>query len=557
MARRTPTGRLFELLVADPTSADAPALAHAVIADLERRARPTAEERERLVDHAVLWWNLGFGPRARALLERWSRSDPRCRQLRHARARLALGSYAALDFDRERDAAALVTRLVLAGDPEAALAVARANHYFASRPDPVVMFVGWAFALAGRALEGERVVARWRSRAARDPEWLHHVLKAEALLALDASDFPREVQAFRAAHALALAHDLAMHRAAVELPLACALAHDGELAAARAIVAAWHPPGDPYVPLDAGRDLARAEVELLAGAWDAAEHAALRAAGYFETTELAVYACMARAIAALAAPAARFADALAAYRRAVSRVRIPPHRARLQLLERLAARGMTSFRELAVVERSRFAAHAVSPVRIAYPATTSLAAAVYWDQIERRLWLAGKGPFTLDEHPILAQTLDQLAHAPEQTLALPALFEAVWKMPYNPLVHESKLHVTLHRLRAWLDARAPGLGRIVVVRDGAVSIAGSASVIVLALPDEPAIERSAPRERVLDCLAAESPLTAAELERRVGVSRSTLHDVARALLDESAIARSGRGRALRYARITARTPHRG
>src|SRR5678816_3903371 len=195
-------GQLFDRVIADPTSPDAPLFAQAVFAELERRARPTRVHRERLTKHAVLWWSLGFGPRGRAVLQRWRRADPNNRELRLAETHFVVRTappQASARFADVRDAPAAaleVIHLVLAGQPHAAIAQARAHRWFATRRDlaHVMMFTGWALGLMGSP-EAERVLATWKRHAAGDPGWLHHALKAEAEIAMHACQYPRVLQA--------------------------------------------------------------------------------------------------------------------------------------------------------------------------------------------------------------------------------------------------------------------------------------------------------------------------------------------------------------------------
>src|SRR5687768_6389572 len=284
MNMRRSLGQLFDRVIADPTSPDTPLIAQAVFAELERRARPSRVHRERLTKHAVLWWSLGFGPRGRAVLQRWRREDPQNRELRLAETHFVVRTApqqasARLSEVRDAPAAALaVIHLVLAGEPHAALERARAHRWFATRRDlaHVMMFIGWAFGLTG-APEAERVLAMWKRHAAGDPEWLHHVLRAEAEIAMFACQYPREQQALRGAHALCVEHALGMQRVAVEVTLPCAFAHNEDLAAARTMMKRWSGPGNDYVPLDAGRALSRAAIEMSTGRWHEADDAARRA----------------------------------------------------------------------------------------------------------------------------------------------------------------------------------------------------------------------------------------------------------------------------------------
>ncbi|HEY5951517.1 MAG TPA: winged helix-turn-helix domain-containing protein [Kofleriaceae bacterium] len=548
-------GQLFDRVIADPTSPDAPLLAQAVFAELERRARPTRVHRERLTKHAVLWWSLGFGPRGRAVLQRWRRDDPQNRELRLAETHFVVRTappQAAARFADVRDAPAAalaVIHLVLAGEPEAALAHARAQRWFATRRDlaHVLMFIGWALGLTASP-DGERVLAMWKRHAAGDPEWLHHVLKAEAEIAMHACQYPRELQALRAAHALCIDHELGMQRVAVEVTLPCAFSHNADLAAARAVMKRWSAPALDYTPLDAGHDLARAEIELIAGRWDDSERAARRALAFFATADLAFHSCMAATFVALAAARSRFTRALAELRRIVHRVSVPFYRERYQLLERLAARGMLSVRDAVFTERTRFDRRPTTFAHVLYPRAESIAADIYWDRVQQRLWLRGRGPYSLDDHPIVARMLEAIVAADELTIPLATLFELVWRAPYQPLIHENKAHVTLHRLRTWLDAHHKGIGRAVLVRDGIVSIAEDIEVVVLEPPANVGeqADGASLHDRIVAALDEDSPLSARELQHRLGISRSALNQATRVLLDAGRIACSGQGRALLY-----------
>lgn len=315
------------------------------------------------------------------MLQRWRREDPQNRELRLAETHFVVRTAppqasARLAVVRDASAAALaVIHLVLAGEPHAALAHARGHRWFATRRDlaHVLMFIGWAFGLTGSP-EAERVLATWKRHAAGDPEWLHHVLKAEAELAVHACQYPRELQALRAAQALCVEHDLGMQRVAVEVTLPCAYAHNAELTAARAAMKRWSAPAGDYVPLDAGHDLARAEIELIAGRWGESEKAARRALQFFEAADLAFHACMAASFVAIAAPRARFPRALADFRRMVHRVSVPYYRERFRLVERLAARGVRALRDAALIERSRFGRRTVSFAHVLFPRAEAIAA---------------------------------------------------------------------------------------------------------------------------------------------------------------------------------------
>jgi hypothetical protein len=206
-------------------------------------------------------------------------------------------------------------------------------------------------------------------------------------------------------------------------------------------------------------------------------------------------------------------------------------------------------RDVVLFERSRFARTPVSFVHVLFPRASSIAADVYWDRVQRRLWLAGQGPYTLEEHPILERVLATLVAAEGFALPLATLFETVWAMPYNPLVHENKAHVAIHRLRGWLESHRKGMGRAVLVRDGIVSIAEDIEVVVLEPGHVEDDVRPAVRDRILAALSEQSPLSARELEERVGISRTALNSGTRDLLESGEIACTGQGKALRYSRV--------
>jgi biotin operon repressor len=97
------------------------------------------------------------------------------------------------------------------------------------------------------------------------------------------------------------------------------------------------------------------------------------------------------------------------------------------------------------------------------------------------------------------------------------------------------------------------MDRAIQVRDGIVSVAEDIDVVVLEPGPhlvESQADRAPLRERVVAALAEQSPLSAAELEERLGVSRSTLNTATRELVEDGEIECTGQGRALRYSRAT-------
>jgi hypothetical protein len=98
----------------------------------------------------------------------------------------------------------------------------------------------------------------------------------------------------------------------------------------------------------------------------------------------------------------------------------------------------------------------------------------------REVWLSGAGPFALGEHPVVERVLEELAREGGPGLPMEALFARVWGGSYHPLRHENKVHVTLHRLRQWLDVRGgPAAGQLVQLAHGVVRLDEGADVRVL------------------------------------------------------------------------------
>jgi hypothetical protein len=187
--------------------------------------------------------------------------------------------------------------------------------------------------------------------------------------------------------------------------------------------------------------------------------------------------------------------------------------------------------------------------RLWMPRRDAIGAALYWDQAQRRLHLGGRGPFSLADHPVLERFLGSVLARPGFAVALPELFTDVWQMRWSALFHEPKCHVTLHRLRAWLAERAGHDRPLLVLRDGVVGFADRLDVRSVDAGE--ALRAPVPvlRDRVLDLLRGPVPAAAADLHRRLGISRSALHGALRQLVADGAVAREGAGPAVRYRRV--------
>ena len=176
-----------------------------------------------------------------------------------------------------------------------------------------------------------------------------------------------------------------------------------------------------------------------------------------------------------------------------------------------------------------------------------MGADLYVDRVRGQIHLGGDGPHPLEGRPVLQRLLDELLTAPGHSLTGEGLFARVWEQRYDPLVHEGRVHVNVHRLRQWLRDLGSPHDSLVVVREGRVCLAPGADVRTLELDVEgPGASRSHDvGERVLQCLDR-GEVAPGELQQRLGVSRSSINRTLRVLLAEGRIVRLGAGRGTRY-----------
>jgi hypothetical protein len=306
--------------------------------------------------------------------------------------------------------------------------------------------------------------------------------------------------------------------------------------------------------MEAFRDVARLELATLADTPAAAESAGRRALWFWENTRHTVMTNFVRLRMVLAADAGSFAEAMAEYRQLVRRCPIVHYCRRLAVLDQFVSLGYGSAREVRLVERSRHGAETLPLARVWAPPVTATGADLFWNRIAGTLHMRGQGPFSLAERPVLRRTLETLLERPQFEVTVPELFDAVWGGPYDPIRHEGKIHVTLHRLRKWLDECAPGGAQLLGVGEGTIAIAPDLDVRVL----EPSPRDAAAgvtgempatvRGRVLQCIrTSDAPLAPRDLQRKLGVSRSALNAALRALMAARSIERLGQGRSVRYA----------
>jgi hypothetical protein len=540
--------RQFAQVRRAPGAARARKHAAAILGELERVATPGDGDIRLLADDAFVWVAVGLAARARVLVERWQaqRAD---RRLRRAAAiyTVAIAPPAAAGrlraiADDPLAAAATIANHVFRGELRAAVEACRARNWFLEHPEAVgaVAYGVWAQAMLDDFDGALAVIATWRHRHPDlAPAQEHALVAAEARVASIRHHHARELALLEEALAICDDAGLGLERTYLEASHAIALVRAGELAAAKRILRSWPPPAGTMQALDVYRDVARTEHALLTDDRRAADAAARRVLSYAEASGNVIYGCLARFHRVLAASRGTRAARLAEYGRIASQLQVPLHVRRFRLLDELP-------HEVTLVVRTRRKKRSEPLVRLFYPALADLGSDICWDRVQGTLYLAGDGPFSLADHPILRRVLEAVLSSTELALPIATFFERVWEMSYDPLRHEGKCHVALHRLRALLAGWRSGADRLVEVRDGVVRIADDASVCVIELTRPREVPQDTLADRVAAHLAATGDASPAELASRLGVSRSALLQTLRALVAERRIVRIGRARGIRY-----------
>jgi hypothetical protein len=559
-------------LHADPAAPQAGDFTERLLDNLAQARRPTDETMLTIARNAYLLMGLGYGERTRALIRDWRRGGAVQRELAFADAFLALSSApraAARELvellTRSSDGAVLaVAGLFAVGDLEGCVALARRYRFFVGRPAHVygAAYAAHACALLGDLGGAERVLRRWRakrvlpasagartSNGARTVARAHAViLRAEAWVA-DARQRHTIAETYvEEAIDLCRAPDLGVERTFLEAELVIYRARRGDLDGARTGTRGWttRASAQPSV-FQAHRDMARMEIALASESWRAAERHGQRALRAWQHMKNEVLTLQLRFGLALTAPPEEFASAVKSYAVAVMRAPVPHHVGRLRVLERCIGDGMATATELTLAERTRFSRERVPLLRLWLPRAGLLSADIYADRVQQHVYLRGDGPCSLADRPVLAALLDALLDADGFALPLDALFRRVWGGSYRPLVHESKVRVTLHRLRAWLDRGTRHGGRIVEMKNGVVSLAATAEIRVLEHADAHVARTSRPslEDRVWEALASGSSSCDA-IGRRTSASRSSVLAVLRTLVHQRKVTRTGRGPVTRY-----------
>lgn len=540
----------IDALTRHPATEQAHQAAAALLTRWEGLPGPDDAAAELLSRHALLLAMHGVAERGRALSRRWYTEDPRPGLARAeavfvVSSRPTLGGRAVVE-DPERPGWLRLIDDVLRGRLTHAVALGQAHQWWLDDVDAAdgVSYGLWALILEGEYDAAEHLLASWTARHGHQGGFALMIQRTAATVAGYRCDYLRQIELLEQALRTADEQELAVAREGIETTLVVALAGAGDFAAARAIVEEWPPA--PHAPAESTvegyRNLARMDLALLEGEYDAAFHHGERAAAYTEAAGhvvLGAHVAMGRL---WAAPASEEAALLARARRVIRPLRIERFRERLAVTETLREQSGLAVRELRVPARGPRAEVSLSLPRLFSPPLELVSADVYLDRVRGLAWVRSRGPVRLGDPPVVHRALDALVDAGEP-LDFEALYQRVWGTPWEPLAHEGKLHVTLHRLRRWLDGVREGSGALVRVKDGLVSLEGEdtwATASGAVRPVDPL------DERVLQLLAHHDALASSAIADHLRVSRSSAVRALRRLVDEGRVDRLGQGPATRY-----------
>lgn len=531
-----------------------------VIEELEPKLVPESEDLDALVMTALRMYTPQLASRGRALIGRWRATGCTDPDLDLAEGLLAVAGASASAQHRLRgmgdlssqQAAAEAVGQLFRGEIRASLDLARAHGWFLDEPE---LTEPLGLVLVGAAMEGlvdeaEVVVRAWQRRWYRmSPEKVVSALQCEARLAYFQQQYGRELAVLQDAWSLAGKSGLSAARMFIEPALTGAYVHCGEFEEALRIMEGWDPPDEAMSsPLQGIRDMVRVDVALLEGRHEDAWSAAGRYLRFGEAMQNVVLIAEGRFYRTISAPGRCFEWELDAYRRLAYRFQLKRHLNRLRIVERLVRAGSSHLRDAAVQVTDRVGAQRHPIVRLWLPRVEWVGADLFVDRVRGRVHLQGTGPYDLATRRVLQRLLDAILARPDLAIRLEDLFVEVWGAPYDPLLHEGRVHVNIHRLRSWLRERCPDGTSLLEVVEGVVRLPPDADVRIAELGDccVAAGGETSTRERLLQCLAGTDPLAPGVLERRLGVSRSLVNRTLRVLLAEGRVARLGAGRATRY-----------
>lgn len=531
-----------------------------VVEELERRLVPQTADLDTLVMTALQMYAPETARRGRDLIRRWRANGCTDPDLDLAEGLLAVAGASSSTLQRLQamgdisspEAAAEAVNRVFRGEIRAAMDLAQAHGWFLDDPDLTepLCLVLLAAAMDGATEEAEVILRAWKRRwPGMAPEKVVSALQCEARVAYFQHQYGRELSAVLDAMSLAGQSGLAAAKVFVEPALAGAYLHNGEFDRAQAIMSRWPGPSDAAgSPLQALHDMVRVDAQLLAEQYDEAWNTARRYVRFGEAMNNMTLQAEGRFYCVMSAPASHFDREVNVYRRVAYRHQLRRHLSRLKILDGWLRRGAKEVRTARVGVRFRHQEASEPLVRLWMPRMEWVGTDLFVDRIQGQIHLSGDGPFSLARRRVLQRMLDAILASGERGLRTDELFAQVWGGVYDPLTHEGRIHVNVHRLRRWFEECRPGGEELLEVHDGVIHLASGVDVCSLDLPDghrQPATCPAA-HERVVQCLIGDGTLSPGQIQRMLGVSRSQINRTVRVLMAEGRIERTGAGRSTRY-----------
>lgn len=497
----------------------------------------------------------GLSRRGHALTKKWLSKQPFALELRLADAMFSLYDRAPKGAEslhrlsnRKIEVASMqVIAAVVRGDLAEAVAVARTAGWFitdAKHADPLVHAI-WALAHTGRLVEATALLEQWRKSFPDAPaDARSSVLRASAWLEVTQLRFAHAARLLE--EALAIAPIQSIQRCYAEADLAYAYAALGRTHDADEIQARWHDEG-PASPIQTYRDLSRTAAALFKGRFDEVFRLASSISKTAERSGNLSVVAHARFWEVLSAPPQAFAKSFAAFRSAVAALQSVLYGSRLRIMDAASSNGTFPLRHRAVVMRTERGPRRLPFATLWAPDAEAQAADLFYDSIQRRLYIRGAGPIEVDANSLQFRALEVLFGAPNFTVDVDEFYEAVWGQSFHRLRHSTKLHVAVHRLRGMLHTDGAGPSDWIRVRGGRVGLAPELNVCVL---EYESAETTAPETdvsgRVVHLLSATGPLAAPQIGEEIGLGRTATRSLLARLVSTGEIERTGAARATRY-----------
>lgn len=530
-----------------------------VVEELEQRLVPRTEDIDRLVVTALQMYVPQTAERGRALIRRWRANGCMDPDLELAEGLLAVAGASASVLSRLKaledvspaQAAAEAVNRVFRGEIRAAGELAQAHGWFLDDPaltEPLSLVL-LSVAMDGETEQAEVILRAWKRRwPGMSPERVVSALQCEARVAYFQKQYGRELATLLDAMALAGRSGLTAATMFVQPALAGAYLHNGEMEQSRQIMETWPEPGDGAgSPLQALHDMVRVDAQLIEERHQDAWNTSRRYLRFGESMQNVPLMAEGRFYCVLSAPESRFREELGAYRRLAYRHQLKRHLQRLNVLERWVARGATEVRSARVQITRLGKTRTVPAIRLWLPDMEWVAAVLFVDRVHGRMHIGGSGPYTLARRRVLQRMLDTILDSEDHTVRVEDLFARLWDEPFDPVAHEGRIHVNVHRLRRWFSDSG-GEGSLIEVFDGWIGLGEDVSVCVMDMDGEGVGGVQVPplHERIVQCLPRKGTRSPAQIQRLLGGSRSQINRNLRRLIGEGRIERHGAGRSTRY-----------